>query len=96
MKVLEAVVRMPCDELDLLKRRQSANCDLEVMAWNAADAQSDITGMVTGWHRKTVSSYELVRRKVNSALVEVSRRLKEAFECEAWSLEQNVRSTDRD
>lgn len=73
-------MRILGNELDFLKRRESPNCELEVMTRIVADAKSNITDTVTWLHRDTVSSYNSVRRGVDGALVEVGTRLKEAFD----------------
>lgn len=54
-RALEARVHKLCDKLNLLKRRESTNCDLEVTTRKVADTQGDTTNMVTGLHRSTVS-----------------------------------------
>lgn len=83
-------MRMPGDELDFLKRRKSTNCDLKVMTIKKADAEGDITDMVTGFYRKTGVFYDSIRSGVDGAIVKISRRLKEPFDREARSLQQCV------
>lgn len=90
VKALEARVRMLGGEMDSLKRRESANSDLEVMTRKIVNAQGDITNVVTGLHRDAVSSYDSIRGRFDGALVEVSRRRKEAFDRKAQSLQQSV------
>lgn len=90
VRTLEARMRMPCDELALLKCRESANCDLEVIACELVDGQDDITKLATGLQQSNVSSFNSIRRNVNNALVAVSKRLKEAFRLEARDLQQGV------
>lgn len=87
---LEARERLPGDELNSLERRQSANCDMAVMTCKAADAQCDITNSMTSLHRDIVSSSYSLRRGFGGALVEVGRRLKKIFNCEARSLQRSV------
>lgn len=88
-------MRLLSDELDLLKRRESTNCYMELMTRKVADAQGGIFSMVTGSHRDTVRSYNSVRRGADVALGEVSRRLIRAFDCEARSLQPSVRDVVR-
>lgn len=78
-------------ELDSLKRRESTNYDLEVMTRKVADAQGDITDIVTGLLRDIVSSYDSIVTEVDGVFVAISRRLKEAFNRGARCLKQSVR-----
>lgn len=43
--ILEARVRMFCDDLDSLNRRESLDCDLDVIARNVTDAQDDLSSL---------------------------------------------------
>lgn len=60
------------------------------MAWKVADQQGDISSLVTGLHRETLSLYDSIRRGVDRVLVVVSGCLKKAFCREALSLQQSV------
>lgn len=96
VRALDARVRMFCDKLYSLKRCKSANCDLELITLNVVDAQSDITNLATMLHRRsTVTSCDSIRCSVDEALVEISRRLIEAFDCEARNLQQGIREAVR-
>lgn len=55
-KAPEARVCMLCGKLDSPKRRNATNCDLEFTICKVADAQGDITDLVMGLHRSTLSS----------------------------------------
>lgn len=83
------------DELDLLKRRESTHCDLEVTTRKVADARGDTTNIVIGLDLDTARLYDFIRRGVDRVLVEDSGRLNDAFDCEARSLRQSVRDIDR-
>lgn len=83
-------MHMSPDELGALKRRESMNCDLKVITRKVADDKGDTIDLVTGLHQSSVSSYDSICRKVNGALVEVSKCLKETFHCEAQNLQQGI------
>lgn len=95
VKALEAPELMLGVEMDLLERREATNSDLEVKACNVADAQGDNSDMVTGLHQETVMLYNSICGGLDEAFVEVSRRLKEAIDREAQSLQQSVRDVVR-
>lgn len=77
---------MFCDERDLLKRRESANCDLRVITDSVADSLDNITKMGTGSRRRTVRPYSFIRHSVDGGLVKARKRLKEVLDREASSL----------
>lgn len=88
-------MRILDNEMDSLKRKVSTNYDLVAMTCKAADAKSNTTDIVIGLHQETVSSFDFDCRVVDGAVIEVSRRLKKAFVCEARSLQQIVRDPVR-
>lgn len=77
-------------EWDLLTRRVSTNCDLEVTTRKVASAQGDTTDTVTGLHQDTLSSYDSIWGGVYGTLVVVRRRQKTSFDREARSLRDCV------
>lgn len=87
---LEARVRMLCGELDSLKRHNSTSCDLEVSTRIIADAQGNITNLITGSRWSTVSSYDSTRRNVYRAWVDFSKHLKKALDLKGRNLQQGV------
>lgn len=74
-------MRVLGDESDSNKRRKSTNCDIKVMTREVADAQVDITNLLAGLHQNAVRSYDSIGRGVDGVSVDVSRCLKEAFNC---------------
>lgn len=62
VRALEARLHILGAKLNLLKRCESPNCDMEVITRKVADTQDNITNMVTGLHRNTVRSYDSIRR----------------------------------
>lgn len=86
LRTLNAHVSILCYQLDLLKRRDSTNYELVVTIRRIADAQGDITNLVTGIYRNTVTSYDSSFCSVVEALVDLSKRLKEDFDREVHSL----------
>lgn len=82
-------MRMLCEKLGSLKCHESTECNLEAIVRKVADAHYDTTNMGTWMPRSTVSSYAVICRDIDGALVEVSKRLKEAFDCEARTLKQS-------
>lgn len=86
----EARVRLPCNEVDSLKRRKLAKIDVEVMIRRVVDRQGNIIEVIMGLHRDKVDFYNSNCCGVCVTLVEFSKRLKEAFDCEAENLQQNV------
>lgn len=91
VKVLEARLHMLCNELDSLKRYESASCDLEVIAHKAVNAQCNTTNLVIELRRNTVRPDDVFCRCADAALVEVIRCVMEAFNWEARSVQQGVR-----
>lgn len=67
VRALDTRVRMLCDERDLLKRRNSANCNLEVTTRKVNYAQGDITNLFTVLHGSFVSSYNFIHRSIDGA-----------------------------
>lgn len=76
MSALVARVRMFCDELYLLKRRETMNCDLKVTTCMVSNSQNNISNLVTALHQNTMSTYHFILCNVNSFVVEVSERLR--------------------
>lgn len=76
-------MRIMGDGMNLLKRREATNCDVEIVSRKVGDAQGDIINFVTVLHRKPVSMDDSVCCGVIRAFVEVSRRLKEVSICKA-------------
>lgn len=76
--------------LDAPTRRDSTNCDTEVITQRKAVSQGKTTDLVTDLHRETVSSYVIFSRVVDGVLVDVSIRLKKTFNGEAQNLQQRV------
>lgn len=79
-------MRTLCDKLDPVKRRKSTNCNLKGISHKIGNSRGDFANVITGSHRCTVSSFDPIRRSVDGALVEVSKRLKGVFDCEVRSL----------
>lgn len=90
VSAFEARVRMLCDELDSIKRRDSKNCNPEVFTREVADDKANIFGLATRLYRSAVRSYNSIYRKVGGDIFDVRERLKEAFDCKALSLQQSV------
>lgn len=65
----EVRVRMLCDELGSLKRRESMICNLEANTCKVAEAQGDTVNLITGLHWNTVWSYYAICCGVHGALV---------------------------
>lgn len=69
VRVLEAHVHLRGDMLEPHKRFESTNCVIEVMTRKVADAQCNISVVVTGLKRGTVRSYDSICQEVDGALV---------------------------
>lgn len=95
VSALEARVRMLRHELNSLKRRDSASYILILNICKVADAQGNITNLLIRLHRSTVSFYNFNCRNVAEDLVEVSKRLKEAFIRRACRLQRGFRDAVR-
>lgn len=62
---------------------------------NVADGQGEITNWVMRLLWSTVSSYNSIRRSTDVVLVEVSKRLKEAFDRRVRGLQHGIRDAVR-
>lgn len=92
-RAFQVHVRILCDKLILLKRRESTKCSMVVTTRKVADAQGDTTNLIMGLHQSNASLYYAIRLSFEGAFVKFSRRLKEGFDCKARSFQQDVSDT---
>lgn len=81
---------MLCTELDLHKCLDATNCTMKVNTRKVRDAQGKAVSIFEGMHRDAWGLYSSIHSHTDWLLVNVSKRLKISFDCEAWSLLQGV------
>lgn len=89
-KLLEPRNGLLLDELDFLKRKESAWCNKELVSRKLADVKGEVNNLVDGLCRGTFDSYANIRHNVDQMLLAAGRRLKKLIDCEAQELQQRV------
>lgn len=73
--------------MDLIKRLESTDCDMEVLFCKVTDAKNAMNSLVQGLHRATTESYVSAHRNADQLLVDESKRLKMLSNCKAIDLQ---------
>lgn len=89
-RILEAFTCFLKEELDSLKRRESAVCNAEVVSRKVANAKSNMNHLIDGLRQGTFKLYAFIQYCIDQSLVAVSERRIVMSDRKAMMLQQGV------
>lgn len=82
-RMLVSRIGLLMDELNLLKRKETSGCGMDIVVCKFVDAKGEVNKFFDGLCHNTFASYANIRQNIDQTLLAVRSRLKDLIDRDA-------------